>query len=317
METVYDLIIVGGGPGGIASAVEATIFKVGSVLLIEKGQNHSQTIRQYYKDGKRVDRNWKGQEIELLGNMDFFDGTKESTLDYFEQLIDNEIIETAFGSEVSDIKKCDDLFTVTAGNDEYQSKNIIVSIGRMGRPNKPSYKIPPSIRILCNFNPYDCRGSEKLLVVGGGDSAVEYACQLTTQNIVTLAYRKPEFSRINDVNLEMVHRYDKEERLRLRMDTDIVTIENENDKVKVNYSDGSSVIYDRIIYGLGGTTPVDFMRKCGIELDQESKLPLFNEETFESTTKGMYIAGDIVFNNGGSIAAAINHAYHIMTDITK
>ena len=46
----YDLIIVGGGPGGIASAVEASLFGVKKILLIEKADNHSQTIRQYYKD---------------------------------------------------------------------------------------------------------------------------------------------------------------------------------------------------------------------------------------------------------------------------
>jgi len=57
MENLYNLIIVGGGPGGIASAVEGSLFGMKKVLFIEKGENHSQTIRQYYKD-------WQGQTVE-------------------------------------------------------------------------------------------------------------------------------------------------------------------------------------------------------------------------------------------------------------
>ncbi len=105
MENLYDLIIVGGGPGGIASAVEASFFGVQKILLIEKGDNHSQTIRQYYKDAKRVDRNWQGQNIEFEGNVEFFDGTKESTLEHFESLLDHDGIDAIFECEVDRVLK--------------------------------------------------------------------------------------------------------------------------------------------------------------------------------------------------------------------
>jgi thioredoxin reductase (NADPH) len=314
VENLYDLIVVGGGPGGIASAVEASIFGMQKILFIEKGDNHSQTIRQYYKDSKRVDKDWQGQTVELEGNVEFFDGTKESTLEYFESLLDHEAIDTLFNCEVDRIVKEGNLFTVSTPQGCYMTKNVIVAIGRMGKPNKPSYKIPPSIRKVVNFNPYDCRGHEKILVVGGGDSAVEYACQLSCDNDVTLSYRRESFARINDINQEMIERYDQEERLRVRYSIDIDSIENEDGKVKVNYNNGFHTIYDRVIYALGGTTPVDFFRKSNMELD-EHDIPLFNEK-YETSVEGLYIAGDIVYKSGGSIAMAINHAYHILQDIT-
>ncbi|MDM5271505.1 NAD(P)-binding domain-containing protein [Sulfurovum sp. zt1-1] len=314
MKNLYDIIIVGGGPGGIASAVEASIFGLEKILFIEKGENHSQTIRQYYKDAKRVDKDWQGQSVDMEGNIEFFDGTKESTLEYFELLLDNENIDTVFNCEVDRVVKENDLFTVTTPQGSFTAKNVIVSIGRMGKPNKPSYKIPPSLKQVVNFNPYECRGREKILVVGGGDSAVEYACQLSCDNNVTLSYRRESFNRINDINLEMVERYDQEERLRVRYGIDIDSIENEKGKVKVNYNNGFYTIYDRVIYALGGTTPVDFFRKSNMVLD-EHDLPVINEK-FETSVKGLYIAGDIVYKSGGSIAMAINHAYHILQDIT-
>jgi thioredoxin reductase (NADPH) len=55
-ETVYDLIIIGGGPGGIGTAIEARALGVEKILLLEKSDNHSDTIRKFYKDNKRVDK---------------------------------------------------------------------------------------------------------------------------------------------------------------------------------------------------------------------------------------------------------------------
>ncbi len=312
---MYDIIIVGGGPGGIAAAVEAYIFGMKNILMIEKGGNHSQTIRMYYKDSKRVDKVYNKQEIDLKGNVEFFDGTKESTLDHFETMLSNELINTLYQTEVDRVVKEDDVFKVVTPKGDYFGKKVIVGIGRMGRPNKPSYKIPRGIRKMVNHNIYDCKGGEKILVVGAGDSGVEYACQLTTENDVTIVNRRDEFQHPNDINKEMILRYDKEERLKVLYNTDIESLEEDEKGIKVNFTNGSHIIYDRIILAIGGTTPIDFLRKSNIDVD-EGKNPKF-DENYETNVKGLYIVGDIIFKKGGSIAMAINHSFDALKHITE
>ena len=312
MSQCYDLIIIGGGPGGIGAAVEANVLGVEKVLLIEKTDNHSHTIRKFYKDNKRVDKDWQGQAVELEGNVDFVDGTKESTLDYFDALLDNEKIDTRFNCAVEKVEKKEGLFYVHTACGTDVARSVIVSIGRMGKPNKPSYKIPPSLRSQINFNLDRCGSGEKILVVGGGDSAVEYACELSCCNDVTLTYRRDALSRPNPTNQKMIADFHQEGKVALRLGVDIEGLESEHGKVKVNFTDGSEV-YDRVIYAIGGTTPKDFLKSCGITLD-ESGEPIF-DENYESEVEGLYIAGDIAFKSGGSIAIALNHGHRIVNHI--
>lgn len=315
MNKIYDLIIIGGGPGGIGAAIEAKKLGLKDVLLIEKTENHSHTIRKFYKDKKRVDKDWQGQAVELEGNIDFVDGTKESTLDYFDTLLDDELIDSRFNCEVQKVTKHANVFTVETSDGNYQTQNVIVSIGRMGKPNKPSYKIPPSLRPLVGYNLDKCSNGENVLVVGGGDSAVEYACDLSDTNEVTLSYRREDLSRPNPTNQEMIYSYVEDERLRLKLGVDIDSIESEHGQLRVNYADGTHELYDRAVYAIGGTTPKDFLKACGFTLDERGE-PIF-DENYESETKGLYIAGDIAFASGGSIAIALNHGYRIVTHILE
>ena len=315
---IYDIVIIGGGPGGIGSAIEASAHNIGEILLIEKTENHSNTIRKFYKDNKRVDKDYKGQVTVLQGNVDFYDGTKETTLDYFNNLLDTEKIDSKFNTEVEKVlrNETSGLLEIHSSTGIIRTKNVIVAIGKMGKPNKPSYKIPPSIKPQVNFNLDKCSSNEKILVVGGGNSAAEYAYDLAEQNNnVTLVYRKPEFSRLNTINENLIKKFNGEEKIRLRMATDILSLENEAGKVKVEFDDGYSVLYDRIIYAIGGTTPVDFLKSCGIEVDEDEK-PIFDEH-HETTAKDVYVAGDIAFKSGGSIAIALNHGYHIVNNILR
>ena len=107
--------------------------------------------------------------------------------------------------------------------------------------------------------------------------------------------------------------YDGQELLRLRLGVDIASLENASGKVQVNFTDGNFTVYDRVVYAIGGTTPVDFLKKCGITLDENDN-PIF-DHNHETEVPGLYLSGDIAVNSGGSIAMALNHSYHIVQHI--
>jgi len=314
MKKVYDIVIIGGGPGGIGTAIEAKILGLKNILLLEKSDNHSATIRKFYKDNKRVDKNWQGQIVEIEGNVPFTDGTKETTLDFFDKIIDDHEIDYHFNCEVDKItKNSEGIFKIRSSKSDFKAKNVVIAIGRMGKPNKPSYKTPPSIKKRVNFNLDCCTKGENILIVGGGDSATEYAVELGKENNVTLNYRRDKLTRPNPTNIKEINRAFTSGLVKPKLGVDIDSLEAKHGLIKVNYKDHSIEIYDRVIYAIGGTTPVDFLKSANLDLDPKGE-PII-KDNLETSIDGIYIAGDIAFKSGGSIAIALNHGYRIVKDI--
>jgi len=313
MSKVYDVAIVGAGPAGIATAVESVIFGIQDIIVIEKGVNHSETIRKYFDEKKPVDRDWKGIRVKLEGHINFEDGTKKDTLDIFEESLLEHRIDAEFSTEVDEIYKDDELFVLTTNaNKTFRAKNIVIAIGKMGKPNKPEYELPKTLKKQIHFNIADCEGDEDVLVVGGGDSALEFAYFLRPDNRVTLSYRRAEITRANPKNTNNILEAQKNGELQLKLGVDIVSVEDEDGKCKVAFADGSEAVYDRIVYGLGGSTPKEFLAKTPLLLDDKSK-PIVDEK--HQNAPGIYVAGDIAGSLGGSIALALNHGYYIVQDI--
>ncbi len=299
---IYDVVVIGAGPCGISAVVEAKKSGL-SVLLLEKGDAHSQTIRKFYKDGKRVDKAYKGMASDTEGSVEFFDGTKESTLEYFDKLLGEGGFEAKFSCEVEKAVKEGEVFKVATSKGDFEAKNVVVGIGRMGKPNKPDYKIPLALGAVINYNTNSCVKGEKILVVGGGNSAAEYAVDLSETSDVTLCYRREKFSRLNEINEKNVYAA----KMTLKLGVDIVEVEESGGKPLVKFGNGESELFDRVVYAIGGSTPVDFLRKCGIEIDSEGK-PVA-DENFQTGIKGLFVGGDIASKNGCSIVVSINNAF--------
>jgi len=308
MSHIHELAIVGAGPAGIATAVESYLQGVRDIVLLEKDTNHNSTIRKYYKDNKRVDVDWKGQKVELDGRIYFVDGTKESTLDFFDEILANHSVELQTHVEVQSIEKQEECFEVFMAGKSIKAKNVVVTIGRMGKPNKPSYKVPSTIRKKIGYTLDGCADGEKILVVGGGDSAVEYAVDLSEKNEVSICYRRETFRRANPTNQTNITDAIMHKAVEPILGININGLEDDEGRVKVLFSEIEAQSFDRVIYAIGGTTPSAFLDNSGI--DEEDGKPV-HDDNYETNIKGLFVAGDITQESGGSIALGLNHGYAI------
>jgi len=250
MDDIYSLAIIGAGPAGIATAVEGYMQGIRDIVLLEKDGNHNSTIRKYYKDNKRVDKDWKGQKVELDGCIYFVDGTKETTLDFFDEIILHHSVELQTHVEVQSIKKLDACFEIFMSGKSIKAKHVVVTIGRMGKPNKPSYKVPVSIKKKVGFTLDGCRDNEKILVVGGGDSAVEYAVDLSEKNDVSICYRRETFRRANPKNQKDIANAIMHKKVNAILGKNIIALEDEDGKVKVIFTEIEPEVYDRVVYAI-------------------------------------------------------------------
>ncbi len=314
MDKNYQLAIIGAGPAGIATAVESYMLGIRDIIVLEKDENHNATIRKFYKDRKRVDKDWKGQKVELDGNIYFMDGTKESTLDFFDEILEFHSVDLRTHTEVQKIVKNEEGFSVMVAGGAIQAKYVVVTIGRMGKPNKPDYKIPPSIRKKVNFTLESCSLDKKVLIVGGGDSAIEYAVELAGHNDVAICYRRETFRRANPTNQSDIARVIEDGSVKPILGIDIECLEEDEGKVRVLFKDREAESYDRVIYAIGGTTPSSFLSGSGIE-ERDGK-PV-HDEYYQTGIKGLYVAGDITQESGGSIALGLNHGYAIARHILE
>ncbi|HEC1754411.1 TPA: NAD(P)-binding domain-containing protein [Campylobacter lari] len=311
---IFDMVVIGAGPAGIAAGIEAKI-KNKEVIVLEKADAICQTLVKFYKEGKRVDKAYKGCDSTNHGHINFEDGTRESTIETFQNAIKEHNLEVKLSSEVESVKKDGENFIVSTANENYICKNAVIAIGRMGKPNKPSYTLPITLTKIINFNANSASQGEKILVVGGGNSAAEYAIDLAKNNDVILCYRRETFSRLNDINLSDIQKAFEQGSVKAKLGIDIINIEDENGKAKVHFTNDTNEIYDRIIYAIGGSTPLDFLQKCSIEVDEKG-VPSFDENK-ESNVKGLFVAGDIASKNGASIVVGLNDSFKICDHLYK
>ncbi len=178
---MYDLIIIGAGPGGIALAAEACASGIyqSQILVLEKGATHNSAIRQLYPDQKLTTANYKGFDARCEGLLCLSDMTKSETIEFFDRVIRDYRINIQFNAEVFGMhgvtQEGGDRFRVESSNGTYESRVLAVAIGIFGRPNKPKeYRLLSSLkeRLLFDMTSFQIQ-NEDVLVVGGGDTAAE------------------------------------------------------------------------------------------------------------------------------------------------
>lgn len=321
LDKNLEMLIIGAGPAGISMGVEAVSSGIDSskVVIIEKAPEHSYMIRKFYPEQKLVTANYKGKAAMCSGVMCIPDYSKSETLTYLDQAILKNNLEVRYQETAWKLERLEDgSFKVLTDKSEYTTKTCIIAIGMMGKPNKPDYKIPTSIRDRVHFDITSKKiEKSKVLVIGGGDSASEYVQYLSQEeNKVDLSYRKDSFARMNELNQVSLKALSDRGETELILNSNVTSLAEKDGLVEVNFSEDNlpSRLYENVVYALGGSSPKNFLKLLKIEFSGEDE-PIV-KDGFETSVPGLFLIGDLsAGKRGGSIISAFNSSHEAMKKI--
>jgi thioredoxin reductase (NADPH) len=317
---MYNLVVIGAGPAGISVAVEAIEAGIprDKLLILEKEKEHAFTIRKFYPESKLVTANYKGMEPRCEGVLCMTDVPKSEAIDFLDKTIAQYQLPVHYEEQVYAIHEAleEQGFVVKTSRGEYHTRIVVIAIGVLGRPNKPNYPLPASLsdRILFDVTSKKIEHSN-VLVVGGGDSAAEYVQYLLQfQNTITMSYRRDSFERMNPINRKTIEELHRLNMITIRYNSNIQSVEDKDGKPLVHFVEPPTpMVFDAIVYALGGSSPRQFLESIGIAFDGHQPLVT---DGFETNIPGIFLVGDLVhYPKGGSIITAFNSAHRAMEAI--
>ena len=202
-EDVYELAVVGAGPGGLSAAARAAEQKLSHVLL-ESAEKHANTVQQY-QHHKHVMA--EPSVLPLRSDVAFTAGRREEILDAWQRAIETRRINVRYRSEVAAIEGAKGNFTLRLkGGAVIQARNVILALGVQGNPrqlNVPGGDLPC---IRYTLESAEAHRGERFVVIGAGDAAIENAISLARHNRVTLLNRGTGFPRAKEGNAARILR---------------------------------------------------------------------------------------------------------------
>jgi thioredoxin reductase (NADPH) len=262
----YDLIIIGSGPAGISASLTARKLNLNFLLLDQDTLGGA-----VYSFPRKKIVMTSPMELPLYGKVKLFETTKTELLDLWQTALKQNNITVNENSKVESVVSEDGVFKVTTmRGDLFSAATVLLAIGRRGTPRKLNIpgenKEKVAYRLL---EPEDLSG-KNIIVVGGGDSAIESALLLADQNDVTLSYRGEAFSRIKPKNNAAVNEAVKAGKLKLLLKSNLVSIEDEY--VSIITADGGEPVKlknDLVYIFAGGELPTQFLEKAGIKITRK------------------------------------------------
>jgi thioredoxin reductase (NADPH) len=246
----YDVIIVGAGPAGLSAALGAIESKL-RYVIIEQETSLGGAIFQYPRNKIAMTAPVK---LPVVGQMHFKEVSKEKLLEFWHGIIQKTGIRLNYNERMENITK-----------GEYQTRAVLLAIGRRGTPRKlgvPGEDLPKVVYRLIDPEQYR---NQHVVVVGGGDSALEAAIAIAEQpgTTVTLSYRSEAFGRGKPKNRDRLKDMAEKGRIDVRLKSNVKLVEK--DKITIEQEGKMLTIpNDAIIVCAGGILPTPFLKQIGV-----------------------------------------------------
>ncbi len=293
---LYDVLIVGAGPCGLAAGIEAA--KAGlSHLILEKG-SITESIRRY----PRRMRFFSTAENIEIGGIPFpiseVKANRSEALQYYRKVAGYYHLNFKLFTEVAQVVKQEAIFEVqTVGGETYHAYKVIIATGYFDFPRKlgiPGENLP-------HVSPYYDEPFQysfsKVVIIGAANSAVEAALEMYRHDVdVTIVHRGEDFRPtvkywlVPDVKNRV-----KEGKIKTKFNSLIKAIEPKRILVDNLLTGEEEWIEADFVFMLIGYIPDGaLLQRCGIQLRESTMIPVFDPETFETNVSGLYLCGTVV-----------------------
>ncbi len=281
-----ELLIVGSGPAGLSCGLRAKELGI-RLLMIEQEDRIGGTVAGY---PRRKMVMTQPVELPLHGRLPKLTYQKEELIDIWESVSQTNDLPIRTGVRMIDFQRDPDgVFVVSTTQGTMRAKNLCLALGRRGTPRKlgaPGEDLPKVAYSLLDAESYQGR---RILVVGGGDSAVEAAIGLSEQpgNQVTLSYRKKAFNRLKARNEKRVQQAIKHNRLDVLFESEVEKIQHEEVMLRSGMNGSTqrhSLANDDVFIFAGGIPPFSLLEEGGVSFDPNDH-PQSSDNTDNS--KGM------------------------------
>ncbi len=259
---VYDLLVVGAGPAGISAALRAAENKV-NYLVIEQDAEVGGTVSKYPRQKLVMT---SPVQFPTYGKFKKTELSKEELIAFWAKVMQRADFKVRTGEKVEDLKKGEDgIFTVTTTKGQHRARAVILALGKTGTPRKLGVKGEELSKVMYRLIEADHYVNKKILVVGGGDSAVEAAMGLGRQsgNEVILSYRKETFSRIKERNRQRIQECVSNGMVKVVFNSAPVEFKEHSVMLEVNGT-VEEIPNDFVWIFAGGEPPTAFLKKIGV-----------------------------------------------------
>ncbi len=262
----FDLVIIGAGPAGISASLTA---EKNSLKFITLEQDSLGGTVYNFPRAKVVMTS--PMDLPLWGKIKLFETSKGELLDLWKSVLERNKIAINEYEKVEEIVKQDNYFIVKTSKSHYSSRGVLLAIGRRGSPRKLGVPGEDRENVYYRLIEPELIHNKHILVVGGGDSAIESAMLLADENNrVTLSYRGDTFTRLKPKNYERINNYIRKKKIKVLFNSIVNEILADSVVIAFNDREEKLNLKNDLTYILaGGILPTKFLEEVGIKITKK------------------------------------------------